>query len=309
MPKKSLLQELQESGVDFDTPPASYYSGGLEDPCRIEPDNIIAFFSPVQKVPVSEKWYHQRYQIKCNLGTSTFLGLDDLRFQLPPRSGIVIFPFQIHYFDLSVDRSSRFFLTITFSDRGNGRSSLLPLMNRPFRIGPEDYPLIKTMVCAYQKHPGYQEEDAVHALRLFLSRKLRQSKTDSRTVASSNPFMDEVMKHVRDNYDHPPSIKDLAEMMNLSESHLRLKVRRMFNGISLGKFLHHLRFYHAYELIERTDLPLRTIARKCGYSDVYSFSRAFKKDSGFSPSAFRKKCRSSGSAPPVWDDQGSKNSS
>ena len=293
MPKRSLLHELQESGVDFDTEPASYYSFGLEDPCRIEPDNIIVFFSPVKQTFKSEKMYHQRYQIKCNLGTPTFAGLDDLRFQIPHQSGIIIFPYQIHYFDLSVKRSSRFFLTITFTDRGNGRSSLLPLMNRPFRIDQKDFPLLKTIVCAYQKHPGYEEEDAVNALRLFLSRKLRQSKTDSRAVASSNPFMDEVMKHVRDNCDNPPSIKDLAEMMNLSESHLRLKVRRMFNGISLGKFLHHLRFYHAYELIERTDLPLRTIAQKCGYSDIYSFSRAFKKDSGFSPSAFRKKCRPS----------------
>ena len=294
MPKRSLLHELQESGVDFDTQPASYYSGGMEDPCRIEPHNIIVFFSPTLRRAKSEKWYHQRYQIKCNLGDPAFLGLDEMEFRLPNDYGIIIFPFQIHHFDLSVARSSRFFLTISFSDRSNnGRSSLLPLMNRPFRIGPEDFPLLKTIVCAYQKHPGYEEEDAVNALRLFLSRKLRQSKTDSRAVASSNPFMDEVMKHVRDNYDNPPGIKDLAELMHLSESHLRLKVRRMFNGISLGKFLHHLRFYHAYELIEHTDLPLGTVARKCGYSDIYSFSRAFKKDSGFSPSAFRKKCRPS----------------
>ena len=87
MPKKTLLQELTESGVDFDTPPASYYSCGLEDPCRIEPDNIIVFFSPARKIQASDKCYHQRYQIKCNLGTSTFLGLDDMRFQIPSGSG------------------------------------------------------------------------------------------------------------------------------------------------------------------------------------------------------------------------------
>ena len=296
MPEKSLLHEFKKDGVDFDTQPASYYSGGMEDPCRIEPDNILVFFSPPLLRVQTGKWFHQRYQIKCNLGDPAFLGLDDLEFKIPTNDGIVIFPFQIHYFDLSVARPSRFFLTITFNDRGNGRSSLLPLMNRPFRINPEDFPLLQTIVRAYQKRPGYQPEDAVNALRLFLSRKLRQSKTDSWASPRSNPFMDEVMKHVRENFDHPPGIKALAEMMNLSESHLRLKIRRMFNGISLGKFLHHLRFYHAVELIDHTDLPIRVIAQKCGYSDVYCFSRAFKRDSGYTPAAFRRTNRPSGTA-------------
>ena len=293
MPKKTLLQELTDSGVDFDTRPASYFSGGMDDQCRIDPCNIIVFFSPLLRGKKMNKYYHQRYQIKCNLGAPAFLGVDDLEFKLPINNGLVIFPFQIHSYDLSVPRSSRFFLTISFNDRGNGRSSILPLMNRPFQIDQEDFPLLKTIVCAYQKHPGYHEEDAVSALRLFLSRKLRQSETTLPTVSQSNPFMDEVMKHIRENFDHPPGIKALAEMMNLSESQLRLKVRRITNGVPLGKYLHHLRFYHAYELLERTDLPIRTIAQKCGYSDIYSFSRAFKNDSGFSPSAFRRRNKSS----------------
>ena len=288
MRKKSLLQELKESGVDFDTPPASYFSCGLEDPCRIEPDNIIVFFSPLQKIPVSEKWCHQRYQIKCNIGTSTFLGLDDMRFQLPPQTGIVIFPFQIHYFDLDRPRPERFFLTITFNDRGSGRQSILPLMNRPFRIEQEDFSLLKTIACAYQKHPGFQSEDAVNALRLFLNRKLRQSRKSSPIMPFSSPFVDELFKHVRENYDHPLSIKTLAGLMHLSESHLRLKIRRQFNGVSLGKILHQLRCFHACELIEHTDLPIRSVALKCGYSDIYSFSRTFKRNTGFSPSEYRK---------------------
>ena len=293
MPKKTLLQELTESGVDFEARPASFFSGGMEDRCRIDPYNIFVFFSPLQCGEKKNKWYHQRYQIKCNLGAPVSLGLDDLEFKLSVNNGIVIFPFQIHSYDLSMPRSSRFFLTISFNDRGNGRSSILPLMNRPFRIDQEDFPLLKTIVCAYQKHPGYHEEEAVSALRLFLSRKLRQSETALPAVSQSNPFMDEVMKHIRENFDHPPGIKALAEMMNLSESQLRLKVRRITNGVPLGKYLHHLRLYHAYELLGRTDLPIRTIAQKCGYSDIYSFSRAFKNDSGFSPSAFRRRNKSS----------------
>ena len=289
MAHKNLLQELRESRIDFDKRPASYHSGGLEDPCKIEPDNIIVFFSPQEPACKVNKWYHQRYQVKCNLAGTAFLGLDELKFQIPLQCGIVIFPFQVHYNDLSVPQSSRFFLTISFSDRGNGRESLLPLMNRPFKIEADDFPLLKTIACAYQKLPGYEPEDAVNALRLFLSRKLRQSKTASQTIPFNSPFIDKIMRLVRDHSGHSLSIKDLAELLDISESHLRLKFRSQLNGIPLGKFLHHLRFQHAYELIGHTDLPITVIARKCGYGDVCAFSRFFKKDSGFSPTTFRKK--------------------
>ena len=291
MPRKTLLQELRESRIDFDKRPLSFHSGGLEDPCRIEPDNIIAFFSPQEPKSgdKARKWYHQYYQIKCNLAGTAFLGLDELKFQLPTQCGIVIFPFQVHYFDLTAPRSSRFFLTIKFLDRGSGRESLLPLMNQPFKINEEDFPLLKTVVGAYQKLPGYQPEDGVNALRLFLSRKLRQSKTAAGTIPFSSPFIDEILRIVRDHPGHSLGIKDLAESMHISESHLRLKFRRTLNGIPLGTFLHHLRFQRAYELIEHTDLPITEIARKCGYGDVCAFSRFFKKDSGLSPTLFRKK--------------------
>ncbi len=80
-------------------------------------------------------------------------------------------------------------------------------------------------------------------------------------------------------------------MLGLSESHLRRLVREQLGGISLGTFLHRLRFQHSYELIQRTDLSMREIAVRCGYSDIFSFSRAFKRDAGISPTEFRKRSR------------------
>ena len=70
MQKKTLLQELTESGVDFDTRPASYFSGGIDDQCHIDPCNIIVFFSPLLRGKKMNKYYHQRYQIKCAMVTT-----------------------------------------------------------------------------------------------------------------------------------------------------------------------------------------------------------------------------------------------
>jgi len=47
--KKTLLHELKASGVDFDAQPASFYSKGMEDPCRIGTHNIHDPANPEQR--------------------------------------------------------------------------------------------------------------------------------------------------------------------------------------------------------------------------------------------------------------------
>ena len=103
-----------------------------------------------------------------------------------------------------------------------------------------------------------------------------------------DPLFESLLARVRENYNRPLNIKILAEMLGLSESYLRKMVRKQLNGIPLGAFLRHQRFSHAYELLQHTELTVREIAATCGYADIFSFSRAFKRDSGVSPTEFRK---------------------
>ncbi len=292
MKSSFLFQELKTGGFDLQRLPQNYFAGGMEDPCRIEPDSVLVFFTTSRHVRRNMRWCDRRYQLKFNLGRTAFLGIDELNFQLGPDSGILIFPFQLHYVNLDVPYESRYYMTVTFLDRGNGRDSILPLMNQPFSVEPEDVLLLKKIVGAYQQLPGYEAGEALGCLRIFLSRKLCQIRHQSRhDIPVRSPFLERLLACIREHYDQPLSIKTLAEMLGLSESHLRRLVREQLGGISLGTFLHRLRFQHSYELIQRTDLPMREIAVKCGYSDIFSFSRAFKRDAGFSPTEFRKRCR------------------
>ena len=43
----------------------------------------------------------------------------------------------------------------------------------------------------------------------------------------------------------------------------------------------------ACELLENTSLPIEHIAYSCGYSSTFSFSKAFRKVNGTSPSRYR----------------------
>ncbi len=49
-----------------------------------------------------------------------------------------------------------------------------------------------------------------------------------------------------------------------------------------------IRLQHCYDLLTTTDYTLSEIAYKCGYADLPTMSKAFKRQYGQSPSRFRK---------------------
>ena len=49
-----------------------------------------------------------------------------------------------------------------------------------------------------------------------------------------------------------------------------------------------LRMTNARSLLEDTDLQIKEIAERCGYKDALYFTQAFKKETGLTPSAYRK---------------------
>jgi AraC-like DNA-binding protein len=44
----------------------------------------------------------------------------------------------------------------------------------------------------------------------------------------------------------------------------------------------------AARLLRESDAPLATVARRCGYSSEFAFAKAFKREFGVAPGAFRR---------------------
>ena len=61
--------------------------------------------------------------------------------------------------------------------------------------------------------------------------------------------------------------------------------------MSPQQFLLRFRVTKATELLSDTDLPVKNISYSCGYANQLAFSKAFKKITGLSPSAYRKENR------------------
>ena len=72
----------------------------------------------------------------------------------------------------------------------------------------------------------------------------------------------------------------------MSPSHLRTRFRASC-GVSLGKHMRELRLERACGLLRMTTARISEIADQCGFSSLFSFSRAFRVRHGLSPKAYR----------------------
>ena len=88
--------------------------------------------------------------------------------------------------------------------------------------------------------------------------------------------------------EKPLSIKNIAEQVNLSSTHLTrlfLQARHMSPGVAFRK----MRLERSAELLGGSCLSVKEIAERCGFTGVNQFVRAFGREFGVSPGLFRKK--------------------
>lgn len=84
-----------------------------------------------------------------------------------------------------------------------------------------------------------------------------------------------------------PSLKAFAIQLGTNEFKLKYGFKQMY-GITVFRFVTQERLRKACFLIENTEIPLKTIAYKTGFKSFPHFSKAFKKQYDFAPSALRK---------------------
>ena len=86
----------------------------------------------------------------------------------------------------------------------------------------------------------------------------------------------------------PETIADYAEEAGISENYLSRLVKQS-TGRSVGAWIDIVRIQRAKRLLSSTTLSIIDIAASVGVEDQSYFSRLFKKETGMTPSAFRKK--------------------
>jgi transcriptional regulator GlxA family with amidase domain len=94
-------------------------------------------------------------------------------------------------------------------------------------------------------------------------------------------------------YAYLYGIDELADLLEVTKHHL-IRVFTASTGTSPGKYLSEIRILHAKSLLQSGEnAPLGIIAGACGYSCANYFVKAFKKQTGMTPTEYAKAFRQS----------------
>lgn len=93
-------------------------------------------------------------------------------------------------------------------------------------------------------------------------------------------------KHMNEKFLTIGEIKEVAEHCNLSVYHF-YRSFKMAYGLTPYQYIIEKKMQFAKKLLSDPSMTLSAIADKCGFPDVFTFSKAFKKFYGFSPSSMR----------------------
>ncbi len=112
-------------------------------------------------------------------------------------------------------------------------------------------------------------------------------------AALENPRLGRAISALLEHPESAHSLNSLAELAGMSRASFASHFRQAFGRTAMD-LLKEIRLRRAAELLRATDLPIKTVAGRVGFSSRSYFSRAFKALAGADPAHYRATVRRSG---------------
>jgi AraC-like DNA-binding protein len=283
---------VRERSVDLETlvhrlPQPQHQLVGRVSPSLLLPDNVVCF----QRKQASElnrprrgRALHHRFVLIYALRTAVTVCVDDQAIRLHPGEGLLVFPFQFHHY-IQPEKEGLSWLFVTFEL--SEVEEMEALRNRPFVVTPGLRGHFQDLVATYETD---RTADVTVLLLALLLARLRRAASATpagkrapapapRLVVRVNQLAHRAQEHLR--------IQDIARTLGISPSHLRARFRASC-GLSIGRHLRRMRLERACGLLRLGQQRVSEVAELCGFTSIYSFSRAFRQAYGVSPMAYRR---------------------
>jgi AraC-like DNA-binding protein len=108
-----------------------------------------------------------------------------------------------------------------------------------------------------------------------------------RTRGSDHPAVSQSLDFIARNFSRGIKLIDVIASSGMSRRGL-LGAFNQHLGCSPGALIRQARLEHARRLLTEYDLPLKTIAKRCGYRSENTFCVAFSREAGMSPKKFQR---------------------
>ncbi|HEX3075550.1 MAG TPA: AraC family transcriptional regulator [Lachnospiraceae bacterium] len=127
-------------------------------------------------------------------------------------------------------------------------------------------------------------EAFVHIERCYISGEIDSSEQGA---AKSLPKVQDILNFINSDYAQCLSSSMIEEKFQCNFDYIN-RIFKKVTGNTIFSYLNRVRIDHAKVLLLTTSLKTAEIGERVGFSDIYYFSKVFKKHTGVSPTAFGK---------------------
>ena len=92
--------------------------------------------------------------------------------------------------------------------------------------------------------------------------------------------------YIFNNLDKKIRLSDAAKISFMSES-MFSRIFKEASGLNFSEMIRKLRIEHGCKLLASTEMPVATIAKDCGFTNLSNFNRQFLREMGTTPRDFR----------------------
>lgn len=146
--------------------------------------------------------------------------------------------------------------------------------------------LVRELLGAFHGEPGDKKFLCQYAYQRLLweaHRSVRRGRNASRPAG-----VERAVAYIEEHFAGELSTVDLAEAAGISEPHLHTLFRTHLTSTP-HQFLLERRIREARLLLAGSDRPIKSIATQCGFANIETFYRCFKKLAGMPPKAYRER--------------------
>ena len=212
------------------------------------------------------------------------------RYVLQPGDVFLFYP-HVLYHSSSPSEACRFYFIHFDAVLGN---NLLALHFYPFdgfyagEQIKQELENIYSSLTAIQKREPFSELHLNGSLTFFLANamKLKYETIDTSAVTTKKSAMAKLqpaLTYIGHHLQDPIYIQDLAASVNLSEKYF-ITFFKQTMGITPTGYIIQAKMKKALEYLHEQKYSMKEVATLVGYSDAYTFSKAFKKTFGVAPS-------------------------
>lgn len=157
----------------------------------------------------------------------------------------------------------------------------------PAPSGKKTEDLFHKLIATWRRATPTAKEDCLALLYMVYSDFLNTANS-SYIHSDKKNLMEKATDYINNNLeDETMTVARIASAVHMSERHFRRSFKEAYN-LSPLRYINMKRITRAKELLCYSDLPLGKIAATAGFSSIYYFSNAFKKEVHCSPSEYRK---------------------